>query len=249
MKKYFCPIDKILEKPYSYILGYPNATARQIIHRYNELSSHGIENISFFGNVKIKNLNILGKGHCGLILLAKKKQKEVVIKIRRIDSQKKEMINESSLLKIVNNIGIGPKVIGYSKNMIVMEYLSGTTIIQWIQNTKNRKIIKKIIKRILTDCYMLDKNGIDHGELNNITKHVIIKTKPTLVDFENASINRKVSNVTSATQSIYLSSKISKEINKKFIISKITLIKLLQEYKHKMTYENFRKIIIYLELD
>ena len=52
-------------------------------------------------------------------------------------------------------------------------------------------------------------------------KHVIVgKNKNTIIDFESSSMERRVSNVTSATQAFYIGSGISKIV--KFISSKAT---------------------------
>jgi len=248
MEKLFQPIHKILERPYASILGYPGATKKQIEYRYIEIKELGVESVSFFGNTEIKSVSILGKGHNGLIILAKKNHKKVAVKIRRIDSQRSTMHNESEFLRMVNRINIGPKWIANSKNFIVMEYLDGELITEWISNVISGKEIRHMVRSILIDCYNLDKFGIDHGELNNISKHVIIREKPTIVDFENASSRRRMSNVTSVIQYMYISSAMSQKINYGNNISKEKLIKLLRTYKNNITAKNFNEILTSLEL-
>ncbi len=58
----FISIKKLAEKPYSNVLGYPNATNRQIKSRINELEKLKIKSVCFVGPTKIGNLEILGKG-------------------------------------------------------------------------------------------------------------------------------------------------------------------------------------------
>ena len=61
---------------------------------------------------------------------------------------------------------------------------------------------------------------MDHGELSNLSKHVIVGKKTTIIDFESSSMDRKVSNVTSATQALYIGSGISKIISRVYKIPK-----------------------------
>src|SRR6056300_821877 len=106
----FISIKKFSEKPYSNILGYPNATNRQIKSRINELEKLKIKSISLTGPTTLGNLAILGKGYVGVVVIAKKGNKEFALKIRRTDSQRKNMKNESVLLKLVNSVKVGPKM-------------------------------------------------------------------------------------------------------------------------------------------
>lgn len=248
MKQFFHPISKILEKPYVSILGYPTATKNQIESRYAEINHLGIEAISFFGNTKINNISILGKGHNGLIALAKKNKKIVALKIRRVDSQQQTMNRESLFLKIANDINIGPNIIESSKNFIVMEYINGEIISKWIDDVSHDDF-NHVIKTILIDCYILDKYNIDHGELNNASKHIIISNNhPTILDFENASVTRKVSNVTSVIQYMYIRSSISKKVNNDGKITNEKLIELLRLYKNNNNKKNFTRVLKFLNL-
>ena len=106
------------------------------------------------------------------------------------------------------------------------------------------------MKKILEDCYRLDVIGLDHGELSNISKHVVVgKSKTTVIDFESASTQRRVSNVTSATQAICIGSGISKIVRKIYRLpSKNKLIKILRLYKQERSQQNFEKILAVLKL-
>ena len=115
----FISIKKFTEEPYSNILGYPNATNRQIKSRINELEKLKIKSICLTGSTTIGNLAILGKGYVGVVVLVKRGNKEVALKIRRTDSQRKNMKNEAILLKLVNSVNVGPKIIDVSKNFLI----------------------------------------------------------------------------------------------------------------------------------
>ena len=251
MKQSFVQIRKITEPPYSGIWVYPKGTKAQIKSRIKELEGLGVESISFQGKLEISSINILGKGYVVIVVLGKIGRKKVAVKIRRSDSPRKNLKKEAELLEIINNHKIGPKLIAASKNFLVMEYLDGEKIADWVVDLKksDSSRLKIIIKKILDDCYVLDTIGLDHGELSNLSKHVIIGKKITIIDFESSSMNRKVSNVTSATQALCIGSGISKIIGRTYKIPrKQKMITVLRRYKQEGTRESFENLLSVLKL-
>ena len=252
MKQSFVKLGKITETPYSDIWIYPKGTKSQIKSRIKELEILGVESISFQGELQIGTISILGKGYVGIVVLGKMGRKKVAVKIRRNDSPRKNLEKEAVLLKIINKHKIGPKLIASSKNFLVMEYLDGEKVGDWVDGLKkngNSSQLKLIIKKVLEDCYSLDRIGLDHGELSNLSKHVIIGKKITIIDFESSSMDRKVSNVTSATQAFCIGSRISKIIGRVYKIpKKQKMITVLRRYKHEGTRESFENLLAVLKL-
>ena len=252
MKQSFVKISKITEPPYSNIWVYPKGTKRQRKQRTKELKALGVESISFQGKLEIGSISILGKGYVGIVVLGKIGRKKVAVKIRRSDSPRKNLKREAGLLKIINKHKIGPKLIASSKNFLVMEYLDGEKIGGWVDGLGkkgNSSQLKLIIKKVLEDCYSLDRMGLDHGELSNLSKHVIIGKKTTIIDFESSSMDRKVSNVTSATQALCIGSGISKIIGCVYKIpKKQKMITILRRYKREETRESFDNLLSALKL-
>ncbi len=253
MAQSFISIKKFSEEPYSQILGYPKATNRQIKSRINELEKLKIKSILLTGPTTLGKLAILGKGYVGVVVLAKKGNKQVALKIRRTDSQRKDMKNESILLKLVNSVDVGPKMFAVSKNFLVMEYIEGEKISNWVNLLKgvgSAKKLKFTIKKILQDCYKLDRLGFDHGELSNVSKHVIVgKTKSTLIDFESSSTKRRPSNVTSITQAFFVGSGIARKTQKIYKNPpKEKIINALKQYKQEKSQENFEQLLKILKL-
>jgi len=253
MTQSFISIKKFSKEPYSTILGYPKFTKRQINSRILELEKLKIKSVSFTGTTTIGKLRILGKGYVGVVVLAKRGNKKVALKIRRLDSQRSEMKSEAKLLKLVNTVNVGPKLFDYSKNFVVMEYLEGEKIINWIKSlngTGSTKKLKATIKTVLEDCFRLDQIGFDHGELSSISKHVIVgDTKSTLIDFESSSTKRRVSNVTSITQAIFIGSGIAKKVQRVYKIpSKEKIIEVLRSYKQEQSRDSFEELLKILKL-
>jgi putative serine/threonine protein kinase len=249
----FISIKKLSKEPYSKILGYPKPTTRQVNSRILELEKLKIKSISFTGPTTIGKLGILGKGYVGVVVLAKRGNKKVALKIRRLDSQRSEMKSEAKLLKLVNTVGVGPKLYDSSKNFVIMEYLEGEKIGNWINSLKgagSTKKLKNVIKAVLEDCFRLDQIGFDHGELSSISKHVIVgDKKSTLIDFESSSTKRRVSNVTSIAQGIFIGSGIAKKVQRIYRVpSKEKIIEVLRIYKQEQSRDSFENLLKILKL-
>lgn len=251
MRQFF-PISDLANEPYSAILGYPKATKAQLRSRIKELKSLGIEGISFEGPMTINKICVLGKGYAGIVVLAKQGTKKVALKIRRTDSPRKDMKGETTLLQAANKVKVGPELISSSKNFVVMEYLAGKKIYDWVADLTGKGSsakLKTVIKKILTDCYKLDEAGLDHGELSNITKHVIVGKFITMIDFESASLERRPSNVTSASQAILIGSGLAKIVNRIYALPpKQKIISALRQYKESRTRQSFDSVLEVLKM-
>ncbi len=252
MKQSFVKISKITEPPYSDIWVYPKGTRAQIKSRIKELKALGVESISFQGELQVGTISILGKGYVGIVVLGKLGRKKIAVKIRRSDSPRKNLKKEAQLLQITNRYGVGPKLIDFSKNFLVMEYLEGEKIGKWISDLKIKlrsSQIKTVIKKVLEDCYKLDMIGLDHGELSRMPKHVIVGKKITIIDFESSSMERRVSNVTSATQAFFIGSGISKTVKRVYKIpEKKKIITVLRRYKQDQSRESFEGLLNILKI-
>ena len=252
MTQRFQPISAFKKEPYKKILCFPKIKETEIEKRLKELKKLGITHVSFTGPLQIEKCHILGKGYVGMVVLAKKNNKILALKIRRTDSPRKNMTNEAKLLKIANKLDVGPKFIKNSKNFLIMEYIEGEKIIDWVQKSQTKaKEIRNVVNNVLRECYVLDDAGLDHGELSTIDKHVIVnKKRNTIIDFESSSINRKPSNVTGATQAIFIGTGLAKIIQKKIKIpTKKKIIELIRAYKKDPTLENFENLTVGLRLE
>jgi len=251
MIQHFQPVSVFKKEPYKKILAFPKVRESEIERRMVELKKMGITHVSFTGPLQIEKCCILGKGYVGVVILAKKNRNVIALKIRRTDSPRKNMTNEAKLLKTANKVDVGPKFIKNSKNFLIMEYIEGEKIIDWAKKTRcTSKGICSVLNDVLRECFLLDNAGLDHGELSTIDKHVIVgKQSNTIIDFESSSTNRKPSNVTSATQAIFIGTGLAKIIQKKIRLpTRTKIINLIRQYKKNPTLENFEKITIGLKL-
>lgn len=166
----------------------------------------GIDGVALFGRTEINGVRILGKGHTGVVILVQLDGKMAALKIRRTDSPRPDMHVEADMLKAANQCGVGPHLLMYTPNLLLMEYLDGSPLGRWLVGEASGSAAKRTIRQILKKCHMLDLAGLDHGELVDISRHILVGRRPDIIDFESASLARRPANVTSAVQCLYLSS-------------------------------------------
>jgi putative serine/threonine protein kinase len=242
-------LKRLHERKYAEILCYPRYEKRETINRIQELKKLGIEALEFRGDKKAFNVPVLGKGYVGIVIVACIGRRKVALKIQRVDAESKRLKHEAEMLQKANDIDIGPCLIASSENFLVMELLDGILLPKWIETLKGRGTknkIRMVLRGILEQCWKLDDAGLDHGELSNASKHIIVSSdyKVDIVDFETASIKRKVSNLTSISQYLFIGSKTAKIMGRKLgKIDEETLIVALRNYKQKRSIENFNNIL------
>lgn len=213
------------------ILCYPRYNHQEFEKRVDCINANRIRLLKY-GNTLINNHNVLGKGHAGIVIKGLLDDLEVAVKIKRLDSKREDFRHEANMLSLANSVGVGPRLFYANENMIVMEYINGLTIEEFQSN------IKDIARDVLEQCFKLDVIKLDHGELSRMNKHVIIGEQIKIIDFDSASVNRRASNVTSATQ--YLLNYIG--------IKNSDVYGLLRKYKLCICRECFDELLIALKV-
>ena len=244
------PLDRLSEEKFARVLCYPKYHPKELERRLCEMRLLGIKALCFIGDKKIGNLSILGKGYVGVVVSACTEMGKAALKIRRTDADRETMKHEAEMLKIANSVSVGPKLIGFTQNLLLMEFIEGFLLPLWIERVKGErnavKRIREVLRSILEQCRRLDEAGLDHGELSRAPRHIIVDNEdnPWILDFEAASNTRKVSNVTSICQFLFLKGKIAD------LISEATnytvedkIISFLRRYKRKRTQRNFNEIL------
>jgi len=192
---------------------------------------------------------VLGKGCVGIVVSARWDNRQVALKIRRVDADRTGMQHEAEMLKTANKVGVGPNLISISENFLLMEFIEGTLLPKWIETLKGkgaRNRIRQVLKDVLEQCRLLDETGLDHGELSRAPKHIIIDSneKAHIVDYESASITRRTSNVTTIGQYLFIGSQLAKTLQKRLgEVDKENLITAFRNYKLEHTNQNFNKIL------
>lgn len=241
------PLEKLTDELYATILCYPRPSKTELQKRLKELKRLSVSAVEFSGEKQVLNLHVLGKGCVGLVVKAYKAGGEATaIKIRRVDADRSMMQHEAEMLKVANSAGVGPKLLDFSRNFLVMQFVDGDLFPKWLESCRGKTRLKKVLRDVLEQCWRLDSVGLDHGELSHAPKHIIVdrQDKPVIVDFETASLNRKPSNVTSIAQFLFINGVVAEEVNKKLgEKDKKALIEALRRYKTEKSRKNFEEIL------
>lgn len=174
------------------ILCIGNCTIDYILEINHQLWSLGVEFVVLEGNLILNNVKILGKGQNSIVVKCKLINSDdvYVCKIKRYDSPRSDLLREASILRFINDFGIGPKIINFSRYVEIMEYIDGVSLSEWINQNPGSESIRRIVKDVLTQAYTLDKLGITHLELSRAHEHLMITRdyKVKILDFETASL-------------------------------------------------------------
>ena len=244
------PLKRLLEKKYVEILCYPRYDLKEAEKRLRELKKLGVKALEFAGEKKAFDVYVLGKGYVGIVVAAYTDAGKAALKIRRVDAGRAGMQREAEMLERANGVGVGPRLLDVTENLLLMEFINGIRLPKWVETLKGRGTkarIQRVLLDVLEQCWRLDRMGLDHGELSRAPKHIIVgpSNMPYIVDFETASINRKVSNVTSICQYLFIGSQLAKAIKKKLRkVDTKTLIHALKAYKQEQTRENFEEVLV-----
>jgi putative serine/threonine protein kinase len=225
----------------------------EIQNRIEELQNHGVQALEFTGKASASNIPVLGKGYVGVVVVAQVNGQRVALKMRRIDADRESLEHEAELLVKANNINVGPKFLAVSKNFLLMQLIDGDLLEDWLETHKDKQLVHKVLVDILEQCWRLDEAGLDHGELSKAPKHLLVdkSQKPFIVDFETASVERKVINVTSVCQFLFMgNSRAAKMLGEVFgERNRLELIGALKNYKRVRTRENFERLLEVLVLN
>jgi putative serine/threonine protein kinase len=213
----------------------------------HELEELGIDSLIFKGEKQVLGVPVLGKGCVGIVALARLDHERAALKIRRTDADRSRMEREARLLKKANSVGVGPELLAVTKNFLLMQFIEGDLLPEWLRKHPDNARIRKVLRDVMEQCCRLDKVSLDHGELSHAPKHIIIskRDKPSIVDFESSSLNRNPSNVTSICQFLFIGSETARRIAERLDEKdKATIVMALRCYKTKRTVENFERILM-----
>jgi putative serine/threonine protein kinase len=241
------PTENLRNEPYASVLCYPKASEAELQTRLVELQGHGVEAVEFAGDASASNVPVLGKGFVGIVVTAHVDGQKAAMKIRRVDAGRAGLEHEAQMLAKANSVQVGPRLMGVSRNLLLMQLIDGDLLPRWLDAHNEKAQVRDVLGEVLEQCWRLDSIGLDHGELSKAPKHIIVdrQRKPWIVDFETASVNRKPANVTSVCQYLFTScgavartvAEVLGERNRQEIIGALRL------YKKDKTRENFDRVV------
>jgi putative serine/threonine protein kinase len=243
------PVDQLNKEPYSSVLCFPKPNEHEVQSRIQELCSLGVVALEFSGATSVFGVKVpvLGKGFVGIVVVAYVNGTRTAIKILRQDAGRPNLLHEASMLAKANAARVAPRFIRASKNFIVMQLVDGDLLPNWLKANKDPTTVKRVLRDALEQCWRLDEAGLDHGELSKAPKHLLVDKdeKVFIVDFETASAERRVSNVTAVCQYFFLGkSSAAAVISEVFGENNRTvMLDALKTYKNDRNRENFEILL------
>jgi putative serine/threonine protein kinase len=239
-------IEELRGEPFASVLCYPKPSKSELNKRLKELEKLGVTALEFSGEKQVSNLKVLGKGCVGVVVIAYRNREKAALKIRRVDADRAGMRHEAEMLKVANTVNVGPRLLGFSDNFLLMQFIDGILLPEWLEKCRGKTRLKKVLEEVLEQCWRLDTACLDHGELSHAPKHVIIngENHVFIVDFETASLNRKPSNVTSIAQFLFINGAVAEKITQKLgVKDKKVVIEALRRYKLDKSRRNFETLL------
>jgi len=216
-------------------------------NRIQELKKLGVEALEFSGKTLAANVPVLGKGYVGVVVIAHMCGEKAALKMRRSDADRENLEHEAELLARANSVNVGPRFLAVSKNFLLMQLIDGDLLEDWLETNKDKTLIRKVLVDILEQCWRLDEASLDHGELSKAPKHLLVDKadKPFIVDFETASLERRVINVTSVCQFLFMgNSQAAKSLAEIFgEKDRAKLMAFLKTYKKNRNRGNFERLL------
>lgn len=181
------------------VCGYPRGPVDEIV---DELDSLGV-NLLEEGKVVLNGRKVLGKGTRSIVVCCDFSGMRAAAKIRRADSPRSSQVHEARILTLANSVGVGPRLLAHTKNVLILELVEGIPLIE--QSKLGDDELAEGVSDALQQAKKLDSIGVDHGELSRPGRHVYIKGgKAKLLDFDSASMNRRPHNFNSLYSALYV---------------------------------------------
>ncbi len=186
---------------------------------------------------------LFAKGKRSNVFLATFKNKKAVAKKLKPGTEAIGAIRDEILwLKKLNQYKIGPKIYFSDESQIIMEYIEGERIIDYLMHANKTDSVKALLE-IFRQCRVLDKLKISKEEMQNPYKHILVGKKIAMIDFEKCHYTERPQNVTQFCQFL-MSSRISKLISGKGIkADRANAIELLKVYKRDYSDKIYRKLL------
>lgn len=243
-------LEEFWQSPARQLLAYPSGDEGTLARRWTELQTFGIEAIYACGPKTLAGLDMLGVGYCGVVLRVRHQGHDRVLKVRREPAPKASLQTEAHMLLRANAVAVGPQYVTHSDNFLLMDYIVGPMLVDWLQASQTAEMIHSVVFHLIYQAYRLDQMGLDHGDLRCITAHALVESDvPVLIDFSGASLDRRPANVTTLVQGLFISTRIAKLLCPWFPqVNKSELIDHLRCYKQQPASVHLRQLFQFLGL-
>lgn len=147
--------------------------------------------------------HVLHRGKRGVVFQGMYHDVAAVIKLLRPDTAAKNAIHlEATYLAKANTFNIGPKLLEKTDTYVIMEYISGVPLGEFITYTTDGNVLRGVLTEIFAQLRVLDAAGLNKFELTNPYKHILVQkdNQAILIDFERMRPSQRPKNVTQFAQ-------------------------------------------------
>jgi putative serine/threonine protein kinase len=247
------PLERLLQSRASLLICYPTFDVEEAERRLRELRHLRVEAVELRGRHQIRGLKVLGKGHVGVVVAVQADGVTAALKIRRVDADRDSFCTEAEHLRLANGVSVGPRLLAASANFLLMEMVEGDYLADWVDEleTSDSWLLRLVLRRLFDKAEVLDRVGLDHGELSRAHRHVIVsESEPRIIDFESASVNRRAANVTSIVHYTFFNGRMRNLIGKILPLpDREMLIEALRRYRRSPIDKHYDGIIAVCNLN
>ncbi|MEB3773333.1 MAG: hypothetical protein GSR86_00200 [Desulfurococcales archaeon] len=156
--------------------------------RLSTLESLGVERVCLNGPLEVvPGVGALGKGHSSIVFAAILRGSIVAVKSRRMDGRRPSLVGEARLLGEAGAAGVAPRLVAWSRDLIVMEYLAGPSLGEVLGAGSSVWALAEAVEA----ARILDMAGILHHELHRPWRNIYYTPTPSpkalVIDYESAS--------------------------------------------------------------
>jgi putative serine/threonine protein kinase len=232
------------------VLSYPFFSEEKYLSTVEELKAMSVDSVVSTGSLELGGIHVLGKGCVGVVLAASANGRMVALKILRSDANRCDLLNETRCLTIANGCGAGPKLVALAKRAFAMDLIDGGYFVDWLKKPRTRGELEDSVKEILRQCFDLDSVGLDHGELSDAKKHILVDARgsPVLIDFETASTRRKARNLVAILGYLFFKEPAASLI-RGYLRPQATFLESLRNYKRAPSRDSYKWILSVIGLE
>ena len=180
---------------------YPRPEDSYCYRLIEELVEAGVEYYLAIGRFSKPGLPLLGSGWAGNVFAALWHGELVAVKALRPDSRRRSVLRECLLMGVASAYGIAPRLFRCTLHALIYRLVEGVTLSTYKPRSSWEG--RLILRRLLYKAYLLDRLGIDHGELVRPGGQVLVEeSEPWIIDFDSASAKRRPRNLTSLAAGI-----------------------------------------------
>ena len=160
--------------------------AMRVVEQLRDIGAEPVEGGGLFFN----GVRIVGKGQNSVVIMCRVSGVLAACKVRRGDSTKRDVLREAAMLARANSVGVGPRLITFTRDVLVYEFVDGVPLAEWWRGA-GREDRLRVAMELVRQALALDSVGVRHNQLVRGGDHVLVAGgRPVIIDFEAATEGR-----------------------------------------------------------